>query len=162
MAATLLLIRHGIAEDPRPGQRDADRALTPEGWAKTRAAMRGLVARGFAPTRGVTSPYCRAGETMACLQEAAGYAFPVEAWEGLAPHGDPRAADLWLRNLMAGLGEGEVVALTSHQPFLGDLVLHLTGRSAEVKKASCTVLRWRDGAWAFERQLAPAELRSGA
>lgn len=162
MSATLLLIRHGIAEDPRPGQLDADRALTSEGWTKTRAAMRGLVAHGFAPTRGVTSPYRRAGETMACLQEAAGCPFPVETWEGLEPHGDPGVADLWLRSLMAGLGEGEVVALTSHQPFLGELVFHLTRRSLEVKKASCTVIRWDAGLWSFERHLTPSELRSGA
>jgi phosphohistidine phosphatase len=161
MAATLLLIRHGIAEDPRPGQRDADRALTPEGWTKTRAAMRGLVAHGYGPTLGVTSPYRRAGETMACLQEAAGKAFPVEAWEGLVPHGDAGTADLWLRSLMAG-HEGETVALVSHQPFLGDLVFHLTGRGVEVKKASCTVIRREDGLWRFERHFAPAELRSGA
>lgn len=162
MAATLLLIRHGIAEDPGPGLRDADRALTTEGWTKTRAAMEGLVARGYLPTRGVTSPYRRAAETMACLQEAAGRAFAVETWEGLVPHGDPGAAELWLRSLMAGLGGDEVVALASHQPFLGELVFHLTRRSLEVKKASCTVIRWSPGLWSFERHFTPAELRSGA
>jgi len=162
MGPTLLLIRHGLAEDPRPGQRDADRALTPEGWAKTRAAMRGLVAGGYAPTRGVTSPYRRALETMTCLQEAAGRAFTVETWEGLAPHGDPGVADLWLRALMAESREKEVLALTSHQPFLGDLAFHLTGRSLEVKKASCTVIRWTGGIWSFERHLTPSELRSEA
>lgn len=161
MGMTLLLIRHGIAEDSQPGQRDAARALMPEGWVKTQAAMRGLVARGFAPTRGVTSPYRRACETMACLQEAVGLAFPVEAWEGLAPNGDPGAADLWLRALLAEARENEVLALTSHQPFLGDLVFQLTGRSVEVKKASCTVVRWDEGRWTFVRHFPPAELRSG-
>lgn len=162
MPATLLLIRHGIAEDPGPGRRDVDRALTPEGWSKTRAAMRGLVGRGHIPTRGLTSPYRRAFETLTCLQEAAGHAFPVAAWEGLAPHGEPGAADLWLRSLMAELDGGEVVALASHQPFLGELVFRLTGRGVEVKKASCTVVRWEDGLWRFERHFTPAELREGA
>jgi phosphohistidine phosphatase len=162
MPSTLLLIRHGIAEDPQPGQRDADRALTPEGWVKTRAAMRGLVARGFTPTLGVTSPYRRAGETMACLQEAAGHAFPVTVWEGLVPHGDPGAVDLWLRGLLAEAGKDEVLALTSHQPFLGDLVFHLVSRSLEIKKASCTVVRWTSGLWSFERHLAPSDLRGRA
>ena len=162
MAATLLLIRHGIAEDPRPGQGDADRALTPEGWTKTRAAMRGLAAWGYAPTRGLTSPYLRARQTMNCFQEAAGGAFPIEAWPVLVPHGDPGVADLQLRALMAEVREEEVVALTSHQPFLADLVFHLTGRMVEVKKASCTVLRWREGAWSFERHFAPADLRERA
>jgi phosphohistidine phosphatase len=157
--ATLLLIRHGIAEDPRPGQGDAERALTPEGWSKTRAAMRGLVAVGYTPTRGLASPYRRARETMACLREAVGRDFPVEVWNGLVPHGDPAAVDLELRSLMAELREDEVLALASHQPFLGDLAFQLTGRSLEIKKASCTVVRWSEGLWIFERHLAPAELR---
>ncbi|MBK7293545.1 MAG: histidine phosphatase family protein [Holophagaceae bacterium] len=156
---TLLLIRHGIAEDPRPGQRDADRALTEEGWGRTRAAMKGLVARGCRPTRGFHSPYRRAAETMTCLQEAAG-AFPMESRVDLMPDGQPPQVDLWLRGLMAEAGPGEVLVLISHQPFLSDLVFHLTGREVDVKKASCTVIRWENAGWRFERQYQPAELRS--
>lgn len=155
---TLLLIRHGIAEDPRPGQRDSDRALTEEGWRKTRAAMSGLVRQGHLPTRGFNSPYRRAAETMVCLQEAAG-AFPTETRLDLRPDGHPAQVDLWLRGLVAEARPGAVLALVSHQPFLGELVFHLTGHPVEVKKASCTVIRWVDGAWRFERQLSPAELR---
>ena len=155
---TLLLIRHGIAEDPRPGQKDSERALTEEGWRKTRAAMNGLVALGFKPTRGYGSPYRRATETMACLLEAAG-PFPMETSLGLVPEARPAQADLWLRGLMAEAGPGDVLALVSHQPFLGELVFHLTGRSLDVKKASCTILRWEEGIWRFERQCPPAELR---
>lgn len=158
MAATLLLIRHGLAEDPRPGQRDADRALTEEGWRRTRAAMRGLVARGLTPTRGFHSPFRRAAETMACLQEAAG-SFPMESSLALVPEGRVAQADLWLRGLLTESPEA-IVALVSHQPFLGDLVFHLTGREVEVKKASCTVLRWESGGWSFDRHLTPAGLRS--
>lgn len=154
---TLLLIRHGIAEDLRPGQRDADRALTPEGWAKTRRAMRGLVARGYAPTRGFSSPYRRAMETMACLQEAAG-AFPMETTLALLPESRVAQADLWLRGLAIDMAGG-VLALVSHQPFLGELVFRLTGRSLEVKKASCTVIRWEGEAWHLIQQYQPSELR---
>lgn len=156
--STLLLIRHGIAEDPRPGQRDMDRALTEEGWMKTRLAMTGLVGRGFQPTRGFTSPYRRAAETMVCLQDAAG-AFPMETSLELVPEGRPAQVDLWLRGLMAGAGEEESLALISHQPFLSDLIFHLTARNLDVKKASCTVIRWEAGLWRFERQFQPAELR---
>ncbi len=155
---TLLLIRHGIAEDPQPGQRDSERALTEEGWRKTRAAMKGLVARGHLPTRGFNSPYRRAAETMACLQEAAG-AFPMETSLGLVPEARPARADLWLRGLVAEGALGDVLALVSHQPFLGDLVFQLTGRSLEVKKASVTVVQWEAGTWRFERQYQPSELR---
>jgi phosphohistidine phosphatase len=156
---TLLLIRHGIAEDPQPGQRDADRALTEEGWAKTRAAMKGLVARGYGPTRGFNSPYRRAAETMACLQEAAG-AFPMETRLELLPEGRPPQVDLWLRGLMAEARMADVVALISHQPLLSHLVFHLTGRGVDMKKAGCTVIRWEEGAWHFKRQFQPAELRA--
>jgi len=155
---TLLLIRHGIAEDPRPGQKDSDRALTAEGWVKTRAAMKGLVAMGYRPSNGFTSPYRRAAETMLCLQEAAG-AFPSETSLGLTPEAQPTRADLWLRGLMIEGKGGEVLALVSHQPFLGELVFRLTGHSVEVKKASCTVLHWEDGGWRFERHFTPADLR---
>lgn len=155
----LLLIRHGLAEDPRPGQRDADRALTADGWAKTRAAMKGLVALGYVPSRGFHSPYRRAAETMTCLQEAAG-GFPMETRVELMPDGRPALVDLWLRGLVAEVRSGDVLALISHQPFLSELIFHLTGCSLEVKKASCTVVRWEDGAWRFERHLSPAELRN--
>ena len=155
---TLLLIRHGIAADPRPGQRDADRALTEEGWKKTRAAMQGLVVLGYVPTRGFSSPYRRALETLVCLQEVTG-AFPTEIREELRPDGHPAQVEVWLRGLQAEGSDSGVVALVSHQPFLSELVFQLTQRSVEVKKASCTVLRWKDGKWRFERQYQPSELR---
>lgn len=156
---TLLLIRHGIAEEPLPGQRDGDRALTEEGWTKTRSAMKGLVARGYQPSRGFNSPYRRAAETMTCLQEAAG-AFPMETRIDLLPDGRPAHVDLWLRGLMVEAGTGDVFALISHQPFLSDLAFHLTGRDVDMKKASCTVIRWEDGVWRFERHYQPSELRA--
>jgi len=156
---TLLLIRHGIAEEPRLGQRDQDRALTEEGWVRTRAAMKGLVARGLRPTRGFHSPYRRAAETMACLQEAAG-PFPMETSLELVPEGRPAQVDLWLRGLLADAGPADVLALISHQPFLSDLIFFLADRDVEVKKASCTVILWEAGAWRFERQYQPSELRA--
>ena len=157
--ATLLLIRHGIAEDPRPGQQDADRALTPEGWKRTHLAMQGLVARGYRPHRGFNSPYRRAAETMACLQEAAG-GFPLETSLELTPGGRPGQADLWLRSLLAEATPDHVLAIISHEPFLSSLVFQLTGRSLELKKAGCVVVTWDSGSWSFERHFQPMELRS--
>lgn len=155
---TLLLIRHGIAEDPRPGQSDSDRALTEDGWRRTRAAMKGLVALGWQPTHGFNSPYRRAAETMTCLQEAAG-AFPTGTTLALTPEASPAQADLWLRGLMAdakGLG---ILALVSHQPFLSEFIFHLTGRTTEVKKASCTVIKWEGDRWCFQHHYPPSDLR---
>ena len=121
--------------------------------------MKGLVARGQVPTRGFHSPYRRAAETMVCLQDAAG-AFPAETSLDLVPEGRPSQVDLWLRGRVAEAGSAEVLALVSHQPFLGELIFHLTGREVAVKKASCTVLRWEEGGWRFERQYQPSDLRA--
>ena len=156
---TLLLIRHGIAEDPKHGQPDSERGLTPEGWEKTRAAMKGLVAKGFLPDRGISSPYRRALETMACLKEAAGEPFPVGYSSHFLPEGDPEEAEAWLRRLMTGAGEEEVIAFTSHQPFLGSLLAQMTGRHLEIKKASCAVVDWQGSGWTLRRFLTPHELR---
>ena len=160
--ATLLLIRHGIAEDFRPGHPDSERALTEEGWAKTRAAMKGLAAKGYAPARGISSPYRRALETMACLKEAAGGTFPVGYSECFIPEEDPAETEAWLRTLMRGAGEDEVIAFTSHQPLLGGLIARMTGRHLEIKKASCTVVEWNGSGWIFRKHFTPSDLRGDA
>lgn len=159
---TLLLIRHGIAEDPKRGQRDAERALTAEGWARTRAAMQGLVARGYIPTRGFSSPYRRAAETLLCLKEAVPGGFVSEYCEDLLPEGRPLDVDYWLRGVLAEMEGPATLALVSHQPLLSDLIHHLTGRFVDVKKASCTVLHWGERGFEFGLHLSPSELRTGA
>ena len=158
----LLLIRHGIAEDPRPGRPDSDRALTAEGWEKTRAAMRGLLGRGHHPVLGVSSPFRRAVETLRCLQEAVQGGFPVETWEGLEPDGHVGLAEAWLMGLLSGAEDGETVVLVSHEPFLSSLVLHLTGAEVEMKKTACSVLSWKGGRFDLEVHFTPAELRGPA
>lgn len=163
---TILLIRHGAAEDPRPGLPDGDRALTEEGWRKTRAALRGLVRSGFVPDLGASSPARRAVETMACLQEAVlkdtKRSLPFTVWEGLLPEGDAVEAEAWLRERVQDLGGKGTLAVTSHQPFLGELVFWLTGENLEVRKASCTVVDWKNGHWRFRRHYRPSELREKA
>ena len=160
---TILLIRHGAAEDPRAGLPDADRALTEEGWKKTRAAMRGLVRLGYVPDLGASSPARRAVETMACLQEAALKAskgsLPFTVWEGLLPEGDAVEADAWLQQKVQELNAKGILAVTSHQPFLGELIYWLTGENLEIRKASCTVVEWKGGRWRFRKHYRPSELR---
>jgi phosphohistidine phosphatase len=163
----LLLIRHGIAEEFRAGLPDPERALTEEGWAKTRAAMAGLVLRGFIPSRGISSPYRRAMESMACLKEAAiaagpEHAFPVGVSDGFTPNGDEEEMDRWLRRQVINANKNEMIAITSHEPFLSSLIRQLTGRHMDVKKASCTVIGWTGKGWKFEQHFKPAELRGEA
>jgi phosphohistidine phosphatase SixA len=154
---TILLIRHGIAEDSKGP--DADRALTAEGWEKTRAAMKGLVARGYIPTVGVSSPYRRAAETLICLREATQDGFSVGYWDGLRPGGAMNPAELWLRAQVAEGRPSEVIALVSHQPFLGSFVRHLTGNSLDIKKASCSVIHWTGSRFDYAGYFSPSQLR---
>jgi phosphohistidine phosphatase len=157
---TFLLIRHGIAEDPRSGLRDQDRALTPEGWDKTRAAMRGLMARGYVPTRGVASPYRRAAETLVCLREATADGFPVACWEGLEPASSLAEAEDWLRALAAEAQPFDTFAVVGHQPFMSELIHRLTGEVVEMKKAGTAVLHWNGAGFELAARFSPAELRS--
>jgi phosphohistidine phosphatase len=159
---TLLLIRHGIAENPGHGLRDSDRALTAQGWDRTRAAMRGLVLRGYVPQRGIASPYRRAAETLACLKEATADGFPVACWEGLEPDADPAEAELWLRGLVAEAQPFDTIALVSHQPFVSMLIQRLTGLDPEMKKASCAVLHWNGAGFDLAAHFTPAQLRGEA
>jgi len=163
----LLLIRHGIAEEFRPGQPDSERALSEEGWIKTRSAMAGLVSLGFLPSRGISSPYRRAMESMACLKEAAmavdpKHAFPVGVSDGFTPGADVEEMDRWLRRLVINANKNEMIAITSHEPFLSSLVRQLTGQHLDVKKASCTVIEWSGEGWKFKQHFKPAELRGEA
>lgn len=156
---TLLLIRHGIAEDAKSS--DSERALTAEGWEKTRAAMKGLVRRGYVPTRGISSPYRRAAETLVCLKEATADGFPLGYCDVLKPGTPPAKVETWLRGELANADEGTVLALVSHEPLLSSLVRHLVRRSLEVKKASCSVLHWNGQGFEFGVHFTPAELREG-
>lgn len=154
--ATILLIRHGIAEDPRPGLADADRALTDLGRQHARAAMAALVARGLRPDQGWCSPYRRAMETLACLEDAAG-PIPVAVTPILVPSRDPGVAGAWLLAQAAAAPADATIACVGHEPLLGDLVADLTGRGVEMTRAACAVLHW-DGAWSFGAHF-PGEAR---
>ena len=156
----LLFIRHGIAEAYGLSTADAERALSAEGWLKTRRAMAGLVARGYHPNRGISSPYRRAMESMACLKEASPKPFPVGVWEGLEPDGNGVQAEAWLRQLMLGAREAEVMAFTSHQPFLGDLMYRLIGEVLDIGNACCTVVEWRGGQWGFQSHWTSEQLQA--
>ena len=63
------LLRHGIAEDGRPGMPDSERALTGEGRRKLRDVIKAAKGAGFAPDLIVSSPYRRCVETADLLAQ---------------------------------------------------------------------------------------------
>jgi phosphohistidine phosphatase len=123
---TLLLLRHGIAEERRDGLEDGERALTPRGRSRTRAVLDRLVALGLGAERLISSPLLRAVQTAEIAVEA-GLAPALEIRAALAPGGDPRPC-------LPGWLEGEHgtsqpsprrLLLVGHEPDLSHLAARL-------------------------------------
>ena len=131
----IYLLRHAIAENARPGQADAERALTNEGREKLRRVLKRAAAAGVAPDEILSSPLRRAVETAAVAAESLGYqgqvvktralgldASPYDAWEEIRTRKDQRA-----------------ILLASHEPLMSNLVAFLLDSPAlqvDMKKAA--------------------------
>ncbi len=117
---TLVLMRHGVAEDDHPDG-DAARRLTPRGHERAAQAARGLVALGLRPDVVLASPLARCAETGRLVAHAASCAL----------HDDPRLAPgMTTAQLLDAViehpGAGVIVAC-SHQPGLTYALADLTG-----------------------------------
>ena len=143
-APELLLLRHGIAEDYRPGDDDAGRALTARGRERSRAVLARLASLGFRADRLLSSPLRRARQT-AELAVRAGLAEALELAEALAPAADPLdCLPRWLVSLAPPEGQRPRLLLVGHEPDLSLLACRLIGAPAgaiELRKAGLVVLR---------------------
>ena len=114
----VILFRHGIAEARGPGcPPDPQRALTEEGWRKTRKAARGLAAQLSSPLRLISSPYRRAHETATCLLEVLQPRPELEICDELALGADRGGVEAFIES---GSHAGDVV-LVGHQPDMSSL-----------------------------------------
>lgn len=129
VASTLLLLRHGIAEEREVEQEDGKRALTARGRSRTRAVLERLVALGLQADRLLSSPLVRARQT-AEIAVTAGWAPGLEIAAALAPGGAAlQALPLWLEDAAAA-GAGRL-ALVGHEPDLSGLAARLIGAPPE-------------------------------
>jgi phosphohistidine phosphatase len=85
----LYLLRHGIAENGRPGMPDAERELTSEGRKKLREVMRVARAAGVQPDYVLTSPYARALQTAEIAAQILEYSGELLHTQALVPHSRP-------------------------------------------------------------------------
>ena len=113
----LLLLRHGIAEDPQRDQHDEDRKLTGEGKRKLREAVAGMRAVGLPVDAILTSPLRRARETAAIVADAYDLEEEVEVVPALAPAGGADA----VFDVLGTHRENKAIVLVGHQPDLGEL-----------------------------------------
>ena len=126
MSFVVHLMRHGVAEDPRLGQSDADRALTPEGIDKLQRAAPSWRRATGKVDRIVSSPLRRAQETARILAVALEHKEPVVVNPCLVPEADPELALELVHELRAAGCRS--IALVGHEPHMGCLLgLLLTG-----------------------------------
>ena len=131
----LYLLRHGIAEDPRPGQRDAERALVPEGEEKLRQLLRLAHRAGVAPSLILSSPFVRARQTATIAARELEYSSKILETDALTPLGRPD--EVW-QELRLYRNEPSIL-LASHEPLTGQLAAYLLRSPAlqiDVKKGS--------------------------
>jgi len=150
-ATTLLLLRHGIAEEPRAGLADGDRALTGRGRSRTRAVLERLLALGLSADGLLSSPLLRARQTAEIAVEA-GWAPELSLAAELAPEGAALAClPRWCEAC-----PGESLALVGHEPDLSGLAASLIGAPAgrlDLRKAGLIQLRLTGAAAAGEAVL---------
>ncbi len=134
-AMRIHILRHGIAETPAFGARDADRALTPEGKKKLRTVVRVAREAGVSPTLILTSPYRRAVETAELAASILGCQDKIIRTDALEPG---RAPDQVWDEIRLHSSEREIL-LAGHEPLLGYLTGFLLGAPSlliDLKKGS--------------------------
>jgi phosphohistidine phosphatase len=133
----IFLLRHGIAEDGKPGGKDADRALTAEGKRKLREVLQVARDAGCAPQLILSSPYKRAVETARIAAEVFGYKDAILESAAFTPMSDPAVA--WEEIRLHK--DASSVLVASHEPLTGLLTGHLCrspNLAVDVKKGSIT------------------------
>jgi phosphohistidine phosphatase len=131
----IYLLRHGIAEDARTGQPDADRELTSEGRDKLRRVLKRARSADVSPGLILSSPYKRAIQTADVAAEVLGYKGKVVETKALIPDAPPHEAWEELRERQSE----SAILLASHEPLMSTLAAFLLAVPAlqvDMKKAA--------------------------
>lgn len=128
------LLRHGIAEEGKPGSRDADRALTSEGKKKVREVLELARKSGMKPDVIVSSPYKRAIETARIAADVFVFKESIAQAHALTPMSG--VAEAW--DEIRLYHDAGSVLVVGHEPLMGTLIEFLCGARVDVKKGSLT------------------------
>src|SRR5438552_18375742 len=161
----LLVIRHGIAEDPATaatGQDDAGRPLSKEGKRMMKHVAAGLGELVEKLDVIGASPLLRAQQTAQIVAKVYND-LPVEPVNALLPENEPSDLLPWLERHASD----KIVAVFGHEPHLGFLVTWLmSGQKVSrvaLKKGSACLLEFDDkvagGGATLHWLLTPSELR---
>ncbi|MDQ6663733.1 MAG: phosphohistidine phosphatase SixA [Acidobacteriota bacterium] len=131
----IYILRHGIAEDQKPGFSDADRALTKEGREKLEAVLKRAAEAGLSPSTILTSPFLRATQTAEIAAKTLKHISTPVRTDALIPSSSPRAVWDEIREYRSA----DQLLLAGHEPLLGQLVSYLLGAPSlqvDMKKAA--------------------------
>jgi len=155
----IVLLRHGIAEDPSPDKKDEDRGLTAEGHARMKEIARGLE-RALPKAQAIySSPLLRAVQTALWVSKGYRSRVNVTTKDALAPGASPKD----FLELIASIQERRAV-LVGHEPTLTNNLRALVKideeHKLELKKGGCYGVRLLpDGTALLEWILPPRILR---
>ena len=119
----IYILRHGIAEDRRPGSDDAGRSLTPQGKRKLDAILRAAKEADVCPGVILTSSYKRALETAVMAAGALGHEGEVIRSKALEPGGVPES--VW--DAIRLHKQTQELMITGHEPLLSGVIAYLLG-----------------------------------
>lgn len=152
----IVLLRHGIAEDPTPDKKDEDRGLTAEGHARMKEIARGLEAALPKAQAIYSSPLLRAVQTALWVSKAYRSRANVNTTDALSPAATPKQ----FLALIKSIQERRAVII-GHEPTLTAGLQALVGVDGlELKKGGCYGVRLLpDGSALLEWMLPPRILR---
>ena len=131
----IYLLRHGLAEDARPGHPDAERPLTGEGRDRLRRVLKRARTAELDPSAILSSPYRRAMETAAVAAEVLAFKGEIVPTHALEPESSPLDALQEIRNPK----NERAILLASHEPLMSSLAAFLLDSPAlrvDMKKAT--------------------------
>ena len=136
---TLYVLRHAIAEDPRPGQSDATRQLTETGRKRCRRVLAHAKRVNVRPESMLTSPYDRATQTAEIARSELGFSPELIITNALVPF--VGVQDLW--NVIRDYAVGGDVMIVGHNPQLSTLIMWMLGARSDglwLKKSGLAAL----------------------
>ncbi|MGH9721440.1 MAG: SixA phosphatase family protein [Bryobacteraceae bacterium] len=120
------ILRHGVADEPRPGLPDKDRQLTKEGRKGLERVLKSACDAGVRPALVLSSPLARAIQTAEMAIELLGCEKPMVKTKALAPGSNP--AGIWVE--IRSHKDESAILLAGHEPLLSATAGFLLGTPA--------------------------------
>lgn len=135
----LYLLRHGHAPSIADAgvRADFDRPLSEAGRAAVRESIGHLIGQGGRPSLILHSPLKRAAQT---AQEAGELLKPAAGLEAFPPLSNAMPAEELFAAIKPRMSDLKELLLVGHQPQLGELAVHLSGKIVELRAGGMIAL----------------------